>query len=207
MIAQDLKSALQTVCSELSERDSLDWPAYNCPIDGLIGVLKTLRDEHSFDMLVDATAIDNGEEASPRFTVVYHLFSTVNHGYVRVASDCADDVNPVAPTATGLWLGANWHERECFDLMGVRYEGHPDLRRILMWDEYPHHPLRKDFPLAGFDGEMWDEQIAEETGTKVKPAPMAGGPFVAPQEIFSSKREPRAKDESWNEKSEKPKQV
>ncbi|MCL4163881.1 UNVERIFIED_CONTAM: hypothetical protein GTU68_063061 [Idotea baltica] len=157
-------------------------------------------------MLVDATGIDNGVEASPRFTVVYHLLSTGNHNYVRVAADCLDDENPVAPTATSLWPAANWHERECYDLLGINFDGHPDMRRILMWDEYPHHPLRKDFPLAGFEGELWDEQIAEETETKVLPAPMAGGPFVAPQDDFSSKREPRAKDESWNEKNEKPKQ-
>lgn len=207
MIAHDLKSALQTICPEVSERDSLDWPAYNCSIDQLIAVLKTLRDNHGFDMLVDATAIDNGVDASPRFTVVYHLLSTEKHTYVRVAADCADDAKPVAPTATGVWLAANWHERECFDLFGINFEGHPDMRRILMWDEYPHHPLRKDFPLAGFEGELWDGQIAEEVETKVQPAPMAGGPFVAPQESFSSKREPRAKDESWNEKSEKPKQA
>ncbi|MCH6255661.1 NADH-quinone oxidoreductase subunit C [Puniceicoccaceae bacterium K14] len=204
MIAQDLKSALQTVCAGLAERDSLDWPAFNCPIGSLIDVLKTLRDEHAFDMLTDLAGVDNGLEASPRFSVVYHLYSTTKHVYVRVAVDCESDEEPSVPTATGLWKGANWHERECYDLMGIAFADHPDLRRILMWDEYPHHPLRKDFPLAGHDGELWDEEIADETGTKVKPAPMAGGPFVSPQENFSVKKEPRAKDESWNEKSEKP---
>lgn len=204
MIAQDLKSALQTVCADLTERDSLDWPAYNCPIGSLVDVLAALRDEHGFDVLSDATGIDNGVDESPRFTVVYHLYSNAKHTYVRIAADCLSDTEPTAPTATGLWKTANWHERECYDLLGITYENHPDMRRILMWDEYPHHPLRKDFPLAGFEGELWDGEIADETGTKVLPAPMAGGPFVAPQENFSVKKEPRAKDESWNEKKEKP---
>jgi len=204
MIAQDLKSALQEVCPELQERESLDWPAFNCPIASLVEVVKTLRDNHDFDGLMDATAIDNGTEASPRFTVVYHLYSSKNHGYVRIAADCQDDENPVAPSLCSLFKSANWMERETFDMFGIRYEGHPDLRRILMWDEYPYHPLRKEFPLAGFEEELWDPEIAAETGTKVKPAPMAGGPFVARQSAFEGDREPKAKDESWNEANEKP---
>ena len=204
MIAQDLLAALQGVDSEVTERDSADWPSFNTPIDSLVAVLKTLRDNHGFDMLVDATGIDNGVEASPRFTVVYHLLSTASHGYVRVAADCADSENPVAPSVVELWAGADWHERECFDLLGIKYDNHPDLRRILMWDEYPHHPLRKDFPLAGHEEDLWDEEISAVTGTKVIPAPMAGGPFVAKSSCFEAEKEPRAKDESWNEKKEKP---
>lgn len=204
MIAQDLLTALQGVSSEVSERPSADWPAFNCPIESLVEVLRTLRDNHGYDMLVDATGIDNGEEAAPRFTVVYHLLSTTAHSYVRVAADCSDSENPVAPTVSHLWAGADWHERECYDLLGIKYNGHPDLRRILMWDEYPYHPLRKDFPLAGHDESLWDEEISEETGTRVIPAPMAGGPFVAKSSSFENEKEPRAKDESWNEKKEKP---
>ena len=204
MIAQDLKSALQETCPGLEERDSLDWPAFNCPVANVADVLQALRDNHGYDALMDATAIDNGVEASPRFTVVYHVFSSKSFGYVRIAADCEDDENPVAPTATGLFKSANWMERETYDLFGIKYDGHPDMRRILMWDEYPHHPLRKDFPLAGFENEISDPEIAANTGVKVKPAPMAGGPFVAQQSSFESKREPAAKDESWSEKNEKP---
>jgi NADH-quinone oxidoreductase subunit C len=89
-------------------------------------------------------------------------------------------------------------------MFGIRFDGHPDMRRILMWDEYPHFPLRKDFPLAGIETELPDDEVAAETKEKVRPAPMAGGPFVAPQESHMSQREPRARDESWNEKKPKP---
>ncbi|MDQ8187081.1 NADH-quinone oxidoreductase subunit C [Pelagicoccus sp. SDUM812002] len=204
MIAQDLLAALQGVNSEVAERESADWPSFNCPIDSLVDVLKTLRDNHGYDLLADATGIDNGVETHPRFTVVYHVQSTANAVYVRVAADCLDSENPVAPTVSHLWPAADWHERECYDLLGIKFEGHPDLRRILMWDGYPHHPLRKDFPLAGHDGEFWDEEISEETGTGTIAAPMMGGPFVSKSSEFEADREPRAKDESWDEKKEKP---
>ena len=204
MIAQDLLAALQGVDSNVTERKSADCPAFNCPIESLVSVLKTLRDNHGYDMLIDATGMDNGVEAAPRFTVIYHLLSTSSHGYVRVAADCVDSEAPTAPTMVELWPGANWHERESYDLLGIRYENHPDLRRILMWDGYPYHPLRKDFPLAGHEEDLWDEEISDETGTKVIAAPMAGGPFVSKSSCFEGEREPRAKDESWNEKKEKP---
>jgi NADH-quinone oxidoreductase subunit C len=75
------------------------------------------------------------------------------------------------PTVSGIWRTANWHEREIYDMMGVRFTGHPDLRRIIMWEGYPFHPLRKDFPLSGKPTEMPEVAFSE-------PAPLAGGPFV-----------------------------
>jgi len=204
MIAQDLLAALQGIDPEIKERSSADCPAFDCPIQSLPKALEALRDNHGYDMLVDATGIDNGLEAAPRFTVIYHLLSTSSHVYVRVAADCLDSAEPVAPSVVSLWPAADWHEREAYDLLGIRYESHPDLRRILMWDEYPHHPLRKDFPLAGHEEDLWDEEISAVTGTKVIAAPMAGGPFVSKSSNFEAQREPRAKDESWNEKKEKP---
>jgi NADH-quinone oxidoreductase subunit C len=108
------------------------------------------------------------------------------------------------PSLVPVYRGADWMERECYDMFGIRFDGHPDMRRILMWDEYPHFPLRKDFPLAGIETELPDDEVAAETKEKVRPAPMAGGPFVAPQESHMSQREPRARDESWNEKKPKP---
>ena len=203
--AVDAKSALKAQFPAVTDRASLDWPAVNVPATEVVAALKYLRDTQGFDTLTDLTAVDWAEGASPRFTVVYHLYSTVHPGYIRVATDCPDDAEPAVPTVVELWPAANWHERECYDLLGVKFTGHPDLRRILMWEGYPYHPLRKEFPLAGIEVPLPDAEIAAETGTKVLPAPMAGGPFVAsPGEINLTEAEPRAKDESWNERNAKP---
>ena len=159
-MSADLVSTLQARFPRLAPRPSADHPAVNAPLEDVVPLLRCLRDEHGFDLLTDVTAIDWAPGASPRFTVVYHLLSTTRAGaYVRVAAPCAGpEEAPVAPTVTGLWAGADWHERECFDLMGVRFEGHPDLRRILMWDGYPYHPLRKDFPLTGHVEVRYDSE-------------------------------------------------
>jgi NADH-quinone oxidoreductase subunit C len=200
----DVIAALQSKFTQILPRPTSDHPAITVAMSDVVSVLKYLRDEFAYDFLMDITAIDWAEGTSPRFTVVWHLHSTQSHTYVRVAADCLSDTEPSAPSAVELWPGANWHERETWDLLGVRFEGHPDLRRILMWDEYPYHPLRKDFPLAGIETDLPDVEIAEETKAKVKPAPMAGGPFVASSGVISpAEAEPRAKDESWNERREK----
>jgi NADH-quinone oxidoreductase subunit C len=205
-VAVDVTTALQAKFPNSTLRPSGDHPAVNLPIGEVVAVLQWLRDEQGFDFLVDVTAIDWSDEASPRFTAIWHLYSTTHHGYLRVAANCADDVDPSAPTITHLWPSADWHERETWDLMGVKFEGHPDLRRILMWDGYPYHPLRKEFPLAGIETELPDLEVAAETEAKVIAAPMMGGPFVASSrgEMNMTDAEPRAKDESWDEKSEKP---
>ena len=161
-----------------------------------------LRDEYQFDMLLDVTAID-WDVATPRFTGVYHLYSTAKQAYIRVASDCKDNIKPTLPSLVPLYAAADWHERETYDLMGIVYEGHPNLRRILMWDSYPYHPLRKDFPLAGIETPLPAEDVAEQTNLKVAAAPMMGGPFVSSGDGKMSQTEPKAKDESWNEEKGK----
>jgi NADH-quinone oxidoreductase subunit C len=201
----ELIASLQAKFPQISPRASADHPAVNVPAADAVALLTSLRDEFGFDMLIDVTAIDWAEGASPRFTVVWHLLATARGEYLRVAADCPSDAEPAMPTVTGLWAAADWHERETYDLLGIRFTGHPDLRRILMWDGYPYHPLRKEFPLAGIETELPDLEVAEETKAKVKPAPMMGGPFVASAgEMNLTEAEPRAKDESWNERSEKP---
>lgn len=188
----------------LTERASADHAALNCPADQLLELCGVLRDELGYDMLLDVTAID-WDAASPRFTGIYHFFSTTKHEYLRVAANCTDDIKPALPSLTALYASANWHERETYDLMGISFEGHPDLTRILMWDSYPYHPLRKDFPLAGIEVPFPADDVAEITGESVLPAPMAGGPFVSSPGADSARgREPQARDESWNEKLVKP---
>lgn len=200
----DVISAVQAQFPGVTPRPSLDHPALNVPAADAIAVLKFLRDTHGYDYLTDLTAVDWSVEKSPRFTVVWHLYSSTKHVWVRLAADCLDDANPSMPTTSGLWAGANWHERECYDLMGIKFEGHPDLRRILMWEGYPWHPLRKEFPLAGMPTDLPDAEIAAEVKVGTIAAPMAGGPFVATPGEPMSEAEPRAKDEAWNERRPKP---
>jgi NADH-quinone oxidoreductase subunit C len=101
--------------------------------------------------------------------------------------------DPTLDSIVPIYQGADWHEREIFDMMGLHFNGHPDLRRILMWEGYPYFPLRKDFPLEGKTSEMPNEAFS-------RPAPMEGGPFVAPPivhppakgDAVTTLREPRA---------------
>jgi NADH-quinone oxidoreductase subunit C len=200
----EITTAVSQKFPSATPRASLDCPAFNVPAAEALAVLQHLRDAHGYDFLMDLTAVDWSAEKSPRFTVVWHLYSSTKHTYVRLAADCASDSDPVMPSTTGLWAGADWHERETYDMLGIKFTGHPDLRRILMWDAYPYFPLRKDFPLAGLPTELSDPDITEETKTGVIAAPMAGGPFVATPGEPMSDAEPRAKDEAWNERNEKP---
>ena len=203
-------TALKAKFPQATDRASADHPAVTVPLGDLVAALRYLRDEWAFDLLMDLTAIDWADGASPRFTVVYHLLSTTRTGsYVRVAANCAGtEAEPTAPSIVSLWPGANWHERECFDMFGIKFAGHPDLRRILMWDSYPYHPLRKEFPLAGIETDLPVADIQEETGTRVIAAPMMGGPFVAsPGEMNLTEAEPRAKDESWADRETRPDQT
>jgi NADH-quinone oxidoreductase subunit C len=105
---------------------------------------------YQFDFLADLCGFDRGPEEEPRFEVNYHLFSTKLHHRVRLKVLLNED-DPRVGTVTGVWRTANWHERETYDLFGVIFEGHPDLRRILLPDDWQGHALRKDFPLRGYE--------------------------------------------------------
>ncbi len=112
-------------------------------------VCRFLKDEPRlcFNMAPYITAVDYlGEE--PRFEVVYNLLSTVHNHRVRLRVKVGED-DPQLPSVTSVWRGADWFERYCFDMYGLRFEDHPDLRRLLMYDEFVGHPLRKDYPLRG----------------------------------------------------------
>lgn len=127
------------------------------------------KSDLGFDYLVDVSSLDNyGED--PRWTVVYHLRRMANGVELRFKTDVSEEKSEL-PSVTGIWRTANWHEREIYDMMGLRFRGHPDLRRILMWEGYPYFPLRKDFPLAGKPSELPGVAFT-------KPAPLEGGPFV-----------------------------
>jgi len=115
----------------------------------ICGALKTGADA-KFDFLADLCGADRGVEEEPRFEVNYHLFSTTRHHRLRLKV-LLDEGNVHVPTVTGVWRTANWHERETFDLFGIVFDGHPDLRRILLPDDWQGYSLRKDFPLRGYE--------------------------------------------------------
>ena len=183
-------ASLRARFPKVTERSSLDHPAVDVAAPDLLVVLGALRDEFGFDMLVDVTAIDWAQGSSPRFIVVYHLFSTSNHGYFRVAAACPLDDSPAVPSATGLWPAANWHEREAYDMFGIGFTGHPDLRRILMWDGYPYFPLRKEFPLAGIETPLPDPDVVAETEARVEAGADDGRPVRGPRREEQSRPMP-----------------
>jgi NADH-quinone oxidoreductase subunit C len=115
----------------------------------LCAFLKTSPDS-LFDFLSDVCGADRGQEEEPRFEVNYHLFSTKLHHRLRLKVVLNEEDIHV-PTVTSLWRTANWHERETYDLFGVIFDGHPDLRRILLPEDWQGHALRKDFPLRGYE--------------------------------------------------------
>ena len=138
------------------------------PVDKLHDVMAFLRDDPAcqYNFLSDVIGIDylhypatpGPRDVVGRFAVVYNLLSHANNRrlFVKVflnpsldTSGIADDPALHLPSVTDLWPGAEWTEREVFDMLGIRFDHHPDLRRILLWEEYPAHPLRKDYPLRG----------------------------------------------------------
>ncbi|MFN7139330.1 MAG: NADH-quinone oxidoreductase subunit C [Limisphaerales bacterium] len=137
--------------------------------EAIVAVCEFAKRQLGFNYLVDICSIDNyGDD--PRWTVVYHLSNLTSGDHFRLKTDVSEEKSEL-PTVVGVWRTADWHEREVYDMMGIRFREHPDLRRILMWEGYPYYPLRKDFPLAGKPSEMPEVAFT-------KPAPLEGGPFV-----------------------------
>ena len=153
----------------------------------LVPVMTYCRGELAFDLLLDISSVDNmGED--PRFVMVYELYSLSTKVHLRIKTAVSEE-EPAVDTISHLWPTADWHEREVYDMMGIKFTGHPDLRRILMWEGYPFHPLRKEFPMGGLPSDMPDVAF---TGV----APLAGGPFVTSSGATDRvSAEPRAKGE------------
>ena len=149
-------------------------------------ILSYCKDNLGFDYLVDITAVDNMGK-NPRYEVVYEIYSYQHGCHLRLKTGISESERE-AISVVDLWPTANWHEREAYDMLGVTFKGHPDMRRILMWEGYPYYPLRKDFPLAGKASKMPDVAFSE-------PVPLDGGPFVtSPCSAPTDKREPRSRE-------------
>ncbi len=148
-------------------------------------VCRHAKETLGYDLLLDLSSVDNyGDE--PRWTVVYELYGLAHACHLRLKTSVGEEKGSV-PTVSTVWRTADWHEREVYDMMGIRFAGHPDLRRILMWEGYPYHPLRKDFPLAGKPTDLPEVAFT-------RAAPLDGGPFVTVAGGADSiAREPRSR--------------
>ena len=122
----------------------------DAPAESLFGLLSSLKTEHGFDMLIDLTAVDylEYEGAVDRFGVIYNLLNVFS-GERLIVRTAVNLPNPKLPSVYSLWRSCDWMEREVYDMFGIEFEGHPDLRRLLMPDEFEAFPLRKDYPLKG----------------------------------------------------------
>lgn len=146
----DVLSALKQVWGEIASSEFRGQVRVVVPRDKLFALLKALKEKLGFDLLVDITCVDylHFRDARDRFGLVYLLANTENNQRITVRT-FLNDPNPSLPSAVPLWKGANWLEREVWDMFGIRFEGHPDLRRILLPEEFTAFPLRKDYPLQG----------------------------------------------------------
>lgn len=146
-------------------------------------VLAKCRNELGYEMILDISSLDHfGDE--PRFEMVYEIATLDDSKHLRIKAKVGEDEK--VASVTDLWVGADWHEREVWDMMGIPFTNHPNMKRILMWEGYPYFPLRKDFPLAGRPTDMPDVAF---TGV----APLEGGPFVTSAGAEDvAHREPRA---------------
>jgi NADH-quinone oxidoreductase subunit C len=158
------------------------------------GVMQTLRDDKAlgFDQLIDLAGVDylnygDGAWGGLRFAVVVHLLSVKHNWRVRVRAFAADDDMPLLPSVTPLWRTANWYEREAFDVMGILFDGHNDLRRILTDYGFIGHPFRKDFPVSGYVEMRYDPEQKRVIYQPVTIEPRENVPRVIREENYGTK--------------------
>jgi NADH-quinone oxidoreductase subunit C len=167
-----MSAKLESLCQKLKEvlGDRISEPVLrlgevtiDCDGDKLLDIARTLRDHPDlrFEQLIDLSGIDYSQFAGwtgGRFAAACHLLSQTHNRRLRLRAFAADAEAPVLPTLTGIWNGANWYEREAFDMFGIVFEGHPDLRRILTDYGFVGHPFRKDFPTFGYVEMRYDPE-------------------------------------------------
>jgi len=152
-------------------------------------ILRHLKEKEGFNHLQDLCGVDYYPE-EPRFEVVYNLYSIWRRLHIRVRAKVKEDPAEIE-SVTELWRGANWHERECFDMFGIIFKGHSDLRRILMPDDWDGHPLKKDYPIKG--KELWRgfREIIEPSFSHPEGQSPEGADFLDSQRDSSGHRAPR----------------
>lgn len=144
------EQALRGVFPNLEAAATMDQPSFYVSKDQLLEVVTYLKQEQNFALLLDVCAVDYYPR-DPRFEVVYHLLRPHDVGRIRLKVRLADQ--ELIPSLVPLYPGANWPERETFDMFGIPFAGHPDLKRIYMPDDWEGYPLRKDYPVMGFPKE------------------------------------------------------
>ena len=149
------------------------------PAHRIVDALTRLRDEHGFQQLIDLTAVDYPDRPL-RFDVVYHLLSLTKN--LRLRLKVQTDEDTAVPTVTGVYPCADWYEREAFDMYGVFFDGHPDLRRILTDYGFHGHPLRKDFPMTGYVELRYDDELKRVVYEPVKSVEYRNWDFLSPWE-------------------------
>jgi NADH-quinone oxidoreductase subunit C len=158
-VVEALRSRFQAEVSTFRDETTLWLKAQQ-----IVDACQFLRDDFQFDMLEDETAVDYWPQETPRFHVVYQLYSYPHNERISLRVPL-DGNAPSIPSIVSIFPNANWHEREIWDLFGIRFENHPDLRRILMPHDWEGHPLRKDYPL-GYEEVMFTFNFDEIDGRK-----------------------------------------
>jgi NADH-quinone oxidoreductase subunit C len=150
MTEQRTIDALRAACEDLAVSEFRGQTRAVVPLESIHEVLQQLKERLGFDLLVDLTCVDylNYRGAKDRFGMVYQLANTETNERITLRT-FVNDPEPTVPSVVDLWQGANWLEREVWDLFGIRFSGHPDLRRIVLPERFQSHPLRKDYPLQG----------------------------------------------------------
>jgi len=163
------------------------------PVEDWLDVCKTLRDTPNlaFDLMIDLCGVDysaykDGAWEGLRFAVVLQLLSIKRNHRLRVRTFCADDELPILPSLIEIWPGVNWFEREAFDLFGIVFEGHPDLRRILTDYGFIGHPFRKDFPISGHVEMRYDPELKRVVYQPVSIAPREITPRILRDDSYGA---------------------
>ncbi len=193
---ETLKSSLSTVLGEdLQLTEGFGELTLVVPVDALIDTMRTLRDDPAlrFDTAVDLCGVDYSrygdvDAQGPRFASVVHLLSVDKNWRLRVRTFAPDDDFPVIPTLIEVWPSLGWFERESFDLFGIVYDGHPDLRRILTDYGFVGHPFRKDFPISGHVEMRYDPEQRRVIYQPVTIEPRENVPRVIREEGYGAGR-------------------
>jgi NADH-quinone oxidoreductase subunit C len=196
---EELQAALQDALGERIRRLTIARGELTVEIHAecQVTVCERLRDDPrlSFDTLIDLCGVDyrdygGGTYEGRRFAVVSHLLSTTHNRRMRLRSFCADEEFPVIDSIVSVWPCANWYEREAFDLFGIVFDRHPDLRRILTDYGFVGHPFRKDFPVSGYVEMRYDEEQRRVIYQPVTIEPRDNVPRVIREEGYGPEREP-----------------